>query len=341
MKQFLYPSSSDVKVNHTVTVYPDNRITCSCRGYRSPNKCWHFRDTAKKLGIDINEASKEGQIIPVAIQGSLLESEREIPFKPMLARGLKDEETIHDYPGDIYVLEEKYNGHRMLIETGPVVTAWSRAGNIRMLPSHLIKELNKMPKALIDSELYIPGGQSTDVTALHLQDQLVIAIFDIMNIEGESIINDPLYKRRKALDEAASHLQGPVNISDQFEPNQTKLDEIWNRGGEGAILKRRDSPYEVGYRSKAWIKFKKEETEIAKIVSFEMGLLGPYSRVVAIDKFGVEISVKMLNDEWRATLEREGGAKYLGWILRFKHRGRTRDKKKYISPMMDHIYEDN
>lgn len=335
MKQFFFKSESDSSVTHAVNVYEDGRITCSCRGYRSPNKCHHFREIAAKFGIDGIGGPEE----PIAKQGSLLETGREIPIKAMLARGLKEEENVEDYSASDFVLEEKWNGHRMLIETGPEVTAWSRAGNIRILPSHLVKELNKMPKALIDSELFIPGGQSTDVTAIHLQHELELAIFDIMKIDGELIVNNQLFIRRGFLEKAAAKLGQPVFLSDQFEPTKAKLQEIWDRGGEGGVLKRLDSTYE-GRRSKSWIKFKKEIAEVGVIVGFEQGLLGPYSKVIALDKFGVTVSVKMLNDEWRAKLEREGGKKYIGWNLLFNHRGVTRGNRKYISPMMEHIYKD-
>jgi ATP-dependent DNA ligase len=342
MKKWEFPSTSNPNQKHTVTL-ANGSIICSCRGFRTPNRCWHARKIAEQEGVKLVLTTTESKsITEFATQVSLLETGKEMPISPMLARGLKDDESISDFSSAEFCLEEKYNGHRIEIEIGSEITAWSRAGNIRMLPSQIIKELRKMPYGIFDGELYIPGGQSTDVKAIHLQDQLELVLFDVMKFENESVIEIPLIDRRTILEtavaiEARSRV---LYLSDQFEPSTTKLKEIWDRGGEGAILKSLFGKYEIGNRSKTWIKLKKEISEVAKIVGFENGLLGPHSKVVAVDKDGVEVRVKMLNDEWRARLDQEGGDKYVGWNLRFNHQGRTRGKNKFLHPMMDHIFRD-
>jgi hypothetical protein len=45
-----YPSGSDMGVSHTVNIYADDTISCSCRGFRSPSKCWHVKKEAEKRG---------------------------------------------------------------------------------------------------------------------------------------------------------------------------------------------------------------------------------------------------------------------------------------------------
>lgn len=343
MKQIFYPSDSNSDVTHTVTVYPDNRITCSCRGYRSPNKCWHFRDTAQKLGIDIGidigEASKEGPVLAIAIQGSLLETEREIPFKPMLASGMKDGITIADYDSSNWVMEPKIDGHRMVIEIGREITAWSRVGNIRLLPNHIQTQLKQMPYGIFDAELWSPGGPSTDVKSLHLQDSLELALFDVMKVEQASTISLPFSERRKLLESATARItqSKSVCITRQYKPSELELKNIWATGGEGVVLKRLDAIYEIGHRSKTWIKIKKELSVLLTIVGFEAGLLGPYSKVVGVDEFGTEVAVKALNDLWRAWFEVDH-TRFIGKKLRINCQEKTRDGR-YRHPMADHILD--
>jgi hypothetical protein len=43
-----YESSSKPGTYHYVTLQPDNSITCSCIGFHSPNKCWHYKEEMRK-----------------------------------------------------------------------------------------------------------------------------------------------------------------------------------------------------------------------------------------------------------------------------------------------------
>ena len=52
IQEFLYPSKSSDET-HRVLLYEDGTLSCSCRGYSTPNKCWHLRDAAKKQGKEL------------------------------------------------------------------------------------------------------------------------------------------------------------------------------------------------------------------------------------------------------------------------------------------------
>jgi len=338
MKFFSFPSSSNPKLTHQVSVYPDGKITCTCMGFKTPTKCWHVKQIAEKEGLTVVIG---GELIrptaPVEQPQSLFES-LAIPIKPMLASGMKDDEELSDFDPDKYVGEIKYDGQRMIIQRDDEITAWSRAGNIRRLSSKIIKAIEEMPYGIYDSELMIPGGVSTDVVRLDLLEKSELVLFDIMRVAGHSCTSEPLRERRKLLEAAVVNIpkKSPVTISEQFRPSEQELKKIWDAGGEGAVLKKWMSQYQDGYRSKDWVKVVQEFAGEAVITEFKEGRLGPHSIIVAVDKDGVQVRMKTLNDAWRVDFALNA-AKYIGRTIRFKYREKTRDKKKYRHPMADHI----
>lgn len=54
---FTYPSSRENVHPHTVVVYDTGKVSCSCRGFSTPNKCWHIRDAAKRLGHELDTST--------------------------------------------------------------------------------------------------------------------------------------------------------------------------------------------------------------------------------------------------------------------------------------------
>lgn len=49
MRTYRYRSESNPSAEpYVTTVHDDGRITCDCRGFRTPKGCWHLRDAAAK-----------------------------------------------------------------------------------------------------------------------------------------------------------------------------------------------------------------------------------------------------------------------------------------------------
>jgi|SRR6185503_6503709 len=46
--------SSDGETKHWVVVYDDDSISCSCRGFSTPSKCWHVKKEAKDMGLELD-----------------------------------------------------------------------------------------------------------------------------------------------------------------------------------------------------------------------------------------------------------------------------------------------
>ncbi|WP_433665329.1 non-homologous end-joining DNA ligase [Nocardia sp. CA-128927] len=80
-------------------------------------------------------------------------------------------------------------------------------------------------------------------------------IFDLLAVNGESIMSLPYFERRARLDELAIDL--PLASTPPYYSNvdaNTMLDVARDHGLEGIISKRLDSTYQAGRRSPAWIK---------------------------------------------------------------------------------------
>ena len=86
---------------------------------------------------------------------------------------------------------------------------------------------------------------------------LTLYLFDILYLNGESLITLPYIKRRKILSDNA----GEINLSKQIVTDLQKdaegfLKEATAAGHEGLMAKKLDSPYTPGRRGKKWLKIK-------------------------------------------------------------------------------------
>ena len=83
-----------------------------------------------------------------------------------------------------------------------------------------------------------------------------LMLFDILWLDGRSLMGEPLSKRREILEELT--LDGPSwHVSPMHRGNGAKLLEVARANQlEGIVAKRIDSPYEPGVRSWNWRKIK-------------------------------------------------------------------------------------
>lgn len=335
-----FQSSSDSRVSYTVYQLGDV-YTCNCPGYtmnkkRIANKtqyCVHLR----KLGVPEPTPQPLGPTQP-----SFLSDPSEERFKPMLASALPEGKRMEDYMDGRYIMEPKYDGHRMLVEVtdGPMVktiVAWSREGNLRPLPAHLNKAFQMVAAGLYDGELYVPGGSSSDVTDKQRYHELQYAVFDLVRVGPTNCYAIPANDRRHLLQQAMSLVEDAcLQLAPQLEVNPQTLQQMWDNGAEGVIVKWNRAPYEPGVRSKDWIKFKKRCYCEVTIIGFQPGELGPHSRVVGRHDDGTEVAVKALNDEWRARFAKEAD-QWIGKRMVIDYTQRHPKTKKFQQPHADHI----
>jgi DNA ligase-1 len=88
--------------------------------------------------------------------------------------------------------------------------------------------------------------------------EMVPIVFDILYVDGETLIDLPLEKRRERLLSVVNNYIAPqVVSSDPLEIDRT-YNEALDAGHEGIMIKVLSSPYSPGQRGKNWIKIKPE-----------------------------------------------------------------------------------
>jgi bifunctional non-homologous end joining protein LigD len=82
-------------------------------------------------------------------------------------------------------------------------------------------------------------------------------IFDLLQLDGQDLTGLPLLKRKAAAQSLIAGLPDVLRFSAGIQGESVRVqNEMKARGLEGMIAKRKDSVYEAGRRSGAWIKFK-------------------------------------------------------------------------------------
>jgi len=175
----------------------------------------------------------------------------------------------------------KYDGFRVQIhKNGEHVNMYSR--NLEDM-THMFPELIegtlkqvKAKTAILDSEAlaynaeseeFLPFQETTkrrrkhNIEAVAKQLPLKAFVFDILYVDGKSLLDIPLMKRMKLLKETLRDddilIPAPGKILKKPEEMQLLLDDSISKGLEGVVAKRVDSPYEAGGRNFNWVKLKR------------------------------------------------------------------------------------
>lgn len=96
-------------------------------------------------------------------------------------------------------------------------------------------------------------------------------VFDILFLDGTSLMKKKYVDRRRVLDQFAAACDGltvPARLSGDGEH---ALGESRRRGWEGIVAKRNDSPYLFGQRGRAWIKVKNHRTQEVIVGGYRQG----------------------------------------------------------------------
>jgi ATP-dependent DNA ligase len=264
-------------------------------------------------------------------------------ISPMLASKMPEGNDADSYNTPDYIMEEKFDGHRIVVRiAGPnlaivrKVAAWSRLGNPRTLPDHLINLLRDMPDGVYDGELIVPGQHSYDVTEGQNSGTEKLVLFDCMEVLGHSVMSEPWRARRAYLEEAIKALdnQNIISVAAIFIPDTQIVKMIWARGGEGTIIKNLNSKYQPGWRTPDWVKVKAVLAATLEVIGFEAGKNGPYSVVRLRDDAGIETTVKTLDNKTmrQIALNPDG---FIGKRLVISYQEKM-PSGKYRHPMWDH-----
>lgn len=261
-------------------------------------------------------------------------------ISPMLAKPIPDGFELES--GN-WAVEEKFDGHRIIVMVddrpsslfgGRTVRAWSRNGLDRVLPPHLHTELMELPSGVYDGELLVPGERSFGTVVIENADRLVYQVFDVLHLLGKDLtslgLGASFDERRAMLEELVSPKNQSVRLSelcrvDGLASALRMAQDVWDRDGEGIIIKRRDSVYTPGERpKKTWLKIKQLKSAVLTVVAFKEGRMGPNSIALLRDDAGCETTVKWKTLEEMARIDADP-TKFVGKKLRIEFQERTPD----------------
>ncbi len=103
----------------------------------------------------------------------------------------------------------------------------------------------------------IQASSSKEIEFLKRKFPATYVVFDILEKEGESLINRPLLERKKMLERNVKDGSNIVLSMFVEEDGETYYRATLEKGLEGIIAKKKGSKYEPGRRSSSWLKIKK------------------------------------------------------------------------------------
>ena len=167
--------------------------------------------------------------------------------------------------GEKWAFEVKLDGYRCIaVKRGREVTLFSRHKKVlnRRFPG--VVEASRIARGRLRSRRRIGRFGFARQTLLsaparHLSQSLPIYFyaFDLLNRNGELLVNLPLSRRRELLEDLLAAPKDPLRLSPLLQaPSGQILEAVRKLGLEGVVGKRIDSIYEPGERSGAWIKLR-------------------------------------------------------------------------------------
>ena len=94
---------------------------------------------------------------------------------------------------------------------------------------------------------------------------VTLMVFDVLRLYGVSLVDRPLQERRSTLERLDLAAVPQLSLSPGYTDGRALLEATRQRGMEGVVAKRRDSPYRPGRRSPAWIKTAHQHTQVCLV----------------------------------------------------------------------------
>ena len=202
------------------------------------------------------------------------------PIRPMLAQNAASvKEALMEMGGEA-AFEIKYDGARVQVHRdGDKVIIYSRRlENVtRSIPEivEAVKASLKPSKVIVEGELVAVGEggrprpiqyvlrrfrRKYNIEEMIEKIPLELNLFDILYVDGESLIDTEFVERRKRLEESVAESE-KIKLAEQLVTKKgEEAEKFYKRalelGHEGLMAKRLDSVYEPGNRGKKWLKIK-------------------------------------------------------------------------------------
>jgi bifunctional non-homologous end joining protein LigD len=188
--------------------------------------------------------------------------------KPRFVEPMKPRLVETPPKGGDWLYELKFDGIRAIaVKNGSKVSLLSRNRNeLRARFPEIADTVKKLSiqECVIDGEVVALDEQGRSsfqlLQALEMEGRkapICYYVFDLLQLEGRSLTKLPLMQRKEILAKVCEDVGDPIRFSGKIGADASKLlAEVKRRGLEGIVGKQRNSVYEPGRRSGAWIKLK-------------------------------------------------------------------------------------
>ena len=236
------------------------------------------------------------------------------PVKLMLAQTASDvAEALKEHGGET-AFEHKLDGARVQIhKRGSDVRIFSRRlTDVTVSLPEIVETVRnnvKAEEAILEGEVIAVDSQGYPVPFQHLMRRfrrvhairdmiqkipVKLYLFDILYLNGESLISLPYTQRRKNLAENIGEIVLTKQlVTDNVEEAKRFLKEAMDAGHEGLVAKKLDSKYTPGIRGKRWLKIKP--------------VLEPLDLVIVAAEYGYGRRHEWLSDYYLAARDAETG----------------------------------
>jgi bifunctional non-homologous end joining protein LigD len=198
-------------------------------------------------------------------------------YAPMLAT-LEDEKSIPR--SEDWEFEIKWDGYRIVsrVAGGEAELRTRKDQDYTERFANVAKELAKAlktPDCVVDGEVCALDEEGRPSFSAMQQSKpgtpIVYYLFDLLEVDGEPVIDLPLSERRARLEQLLDKRNRTVKFSESFDDGPALLAAAKERKLEGVVAKRLESRYLLGKRSRDWLKFKAHAEQEFVIAGYTRG----------------------------------------------------------------------